>query len=209
VEELRRFFRLLVQQLITAQPGRLSTPLSLGEIRHSLLPYRAHRRALQLESSEEYELVLVRLCAGEGSLARIEPGDIQAAFAAEALSANPDLTIIDRYENAAVVLNPQEVTRATGPAVELAYAPPEQRRASESQQRERLPTQDRQIDPTGENLQKAPAICRGCGGKLPQGPIAKFCPHCGERQMLRHCPECQSEIEPAWRHCIACGATLK
>lgn len=210
MEELRRFFRLLVQQLTTHDASRLRNSLPLGEIRHSILPYRTHRRALQLESSEEYELVLVRLCAGEGNLARIEPGDIQAAFAAEALSSNPDLTIIDRYESAAVVLNPQEVTRATGPVVELAFAPPEQRpEPQEFQQQEPVPAPDRQIDLNRENFRNAPAICRACGGKLPQGRIVKFCPHCGERQTLSHCPECRAEIEAGWRHCIACGATLR
>ena len=31
----------------------------------------------------------------------------------------------------------------------------------------------------------------------------KFCPHCGESQALTHCPECQTELEPAWRHVVS------
>ena len=44
-----------------------------------------------LESSEDYELVLLRLCAGEGGLVRTEPEEARARFAEELQSPNPDL----------------------------------------------------------------------------------------------------------------------
>ena len=89
MEDLSRFFRQMVRNLAATDPARLRRPLPLGEIRRTILPYRANRRALRLETSEDYELVLIRLCAGEGGFAHTEPDDVHAEFAAEALSSNP------------------------------------------------------------------------------------------------------------------------
>jgi hypothetical protein len=212
VEDLSRFFRQMVRNLAATDPARLQRPLPLGEIRRTILPYRANRRALGLETSEDYELVLIRLCAGEGGFARTEPDDVHAEFAAEALSSNPDLTIVHRRENAVVILNQQQLARALDPAQELAFAPSDQRFAPPAP-REPAPAPDppapaRDVSkPLSGPL--PPAICRACSGKLPPGQSVKFCPHCGESQALTHCPECQTELDPAWRHCVACGAAVR
>lgn len=127
MEDLGRLFRQIVRNLAATDPARLRRPVPLGEIRQTILPYRANRRSLQLESSEDYELVLIRLCAGEGGFARTEPDDVRAEFVAEALNSNPDLTIVHRHENAAVILNEERLARALDPDPELAFAPPDQR----------------------------------------------------------------------------------
>ncbi len=80
MDDLERFFRQIVRNLAATDPARLRRPLPLIEIRESIVPYRANRRALQLESSEDYELVLMRLCAGEGGFARTEPAEVRAEF---------------------------------------------------------------------------------------------------------------------------------
>jgi double zinc ribbon protein len=212
VEDLSRFFRQMVRNLAATDPARLRSPLPLGEIRGTILPYRANRRALRLETSEDYELVLIRLCAGEGGFARTEPDDVHAEFAAEALNSNPDLTIVHRHENAVVILNEEQLVRALDPARELAFAPSDQRFAPPAP-REPASVPDplapaREVSkPPAELL--PPAICRACSGKLPPGRSVKFCPHCGASQALTHCPECQTELEPAWRHCVACGAAVR
>ncbi|HMH55582.1 MAG TPA: hypothetical protein VK535_04915, partial [Gemmatimonadales bacterium] len=138
---MSRFFRQMVRNLAAADPARLRQPLPLGEIRRTILPYRANRRALQLETSEDYELVLIRLCAGEGGFARTEPDDVHAEFAAEALSSNPDLTIVHRHESAVLILNEEQLVRALDPARELAFAPSDQRFAPPAP-RETAPTPD-------------------------------------------------------------------
>ena len=212
MEDLSRFFRQMVRNLAATDPTRLRRPLPLGEIRRTILPYRANRRALRLETSEDYELVLIRLCAGEGGFARTEPDDVHAAFAAEALSSNPDLTIAHRHENAVVILNQEQLSRALDPAQELAFAPSDQRFAPPAP-RKPAPAPDPPA-PARDVSKKQPgplppAICRACSGKLPPGRSVKFCPHCGESQVLTHCPECQTELEPAWRHCVACGAAVR
>jgi hypothetical protein len=200
MDDLDRFFRQIVHNLAAIDPGRLQHPLPIGEIRHTILPYRANRRALQLESSEDYELVLIRLCAGEGGFARTEPDDVHAAFAAEALSSNPDLTIVHRHENAVVILTKEQIARALRPASDLAFAPPDQRFASR-------PAEE-PISAPDLPLLQPPAICPACGGDLPRDRSVKFCPECGESQAPSHCPQCHTKLEPAWRHCVTCGSAI-
>ena len=220
MEDLSRFFRQMVRNLAATDPARLRQPLPLGDIRRTILPYRANRRALRLETSEDYELVLIRLCAGEGGFARTEPNDVHAEFAAEALSSNPDLTIVHRHESAVLILNEEQLVRALDPARELAFAPSDQRFAPPAPKEPApapappapkaapAPAPAREVSkPQSRPVPRA--ICRACGGKLPAGRSVKFCPHCGENQALTHCPECQTELEPAWRHCVACGAAVR
>lgn len=212
MEDLSRFFGQMVRNLAATDPARLRRPLPLGEIRETILPYRANRRALRLETSEDYELVLIRLCAGEGGFARTEPDDVHAEFAAEALSSNPDLTIVHRHEDAVVILNQEQLARALDPAQELGSAPSDQRFAPpaprEPASAPEPPAPAREVSKP-QSAPLPPAVCRACGGKLPPGRSVKFCPHCGESQVLTHCPECQTELEPAWRHCVACGAAVR
>ena len=92
--DLERFFRRLVANLAGSDPARLHRPIPLEDIHESIVPYRSNRRALQLESSEDYELVLLRLCAGEGGLVRTEPEEARARFAEELQSPNPDLHVL-------------------------------------------------------------------------------------------------------------------
>jgi hypothetical protein len=212
VEDLSRFFRQMVRNLAATDPARIRRPLSLGEIRATILPYRANRRALRLETSEDYELVLIRLCAGEGGFARTEPDDVHAEFAAEALSSNPDLTIVHRHENAVVILNQEQLARALDPAQELAFAPSDQRFAPPAPGKPAPvpdPPAPRSAVSKPQSGPLPPAMCRACGGKVPSGRNVKFCPHCGESQALTHCPVCQTELEPAWRHCVACGTPVR
>lgn len=60
----------------------------------------------------------------------------------------------------------------------------------------------------GGNLQAPPPrqaavnACGGCGQPLTAG--AKFCPHCGQRQMLK-CTGCGHELQPGQKFCDECG----
>lgn len=47
--------------------------------------------------------------------------------------------------------------------------------------------------------------CRYCGGSLPPGRQAQFCPHCGQNLTVQRCPACGAELELNWKFCISCG----
>lgn len=212
--DLQRFFRQLVRNLAATDPARLRRPLPLPDIRDSIVPYRANRRALQLESSEDYELVLMQLCAGEGGFARTEPEDVRALLVAELRSANPDLGILHLHENAVVSLEAKPLAEALDPEPDLAFAPPGHLvgQISSEESEPALPElflepleTDTPPEPHGEGVA---THCSQCAGPLPIHRAVNFCPHCGGDQVHAHCPACRSEVEAGWQHCVSCGAAL-
>jgi hypothetical protein len=114
VTDLERFFRRLVERLGVTDPSRLHRPLSLDEIMYTLVPYRANRRALGVDTSEEYELVVMRLCAGEAGLVRTEPDEARVRFVRELATPNPDLAALHSFESVLITLRPEPLARAPG-----------------------------------------------------------------------------------------------
>lgn len=214
MEDLERFFRQIVRNLAATDPARLHRPLPLTDLRDSIVPYRANRRALQLESSEDYELVLMRFCAGEGGFARTEPAEVRAEFEIEVGSSNPDLDIVHRYENALVSLEPKPLAMALHHEPGLAFAPPDHSGRLSMEEAAATPPELPSVEPLGANAESAGTggdrilQCGVCGRVLPTGRVVNFCPHCGGSQVLTRCPACQSETEPGWRHCVSCGAAV-
>jgi predicted RNA-binding Zn-ribbon protein involved in translation (DUF1610 family) len=199
VTDVERFFRQIVRNLSAIDPARLRQPLPLSELRNHIVPYRTNRRPLELESSEDYELVLMRLCAGEGGFARTEPADVRAEFEIEVSSSNPDLSILRRHENAVVCLEARPLAGALDPRPDLSFAPPDQRAAL-------VESLSSQIEPPREPAPQPVRLqCSHCGGELPLDRSVNFCPQCGQSQALTHCPVCQGEVEAGWRHCVTCG----
>lgn len=231
--DVERFFRRLVANLASSDPARLHHPIPLEDVYHSIVPYRSNRRALHLETSEDYEMVLLRLCAGEGELVRTEPEDARVEFAEEVRSPNPDLDVLRRLEHVVISLRSEPLARALDPEPELdtpylapsAAAPPipgldlpPLEAIEPIDESETLldddPLPDEPDEPVvdddqlaGEPAQPAPH-CLYCGDRLPVDRPVRFCPHCGQRQTPPECPRCHSEVEPGWRHCVACGAAL-
>jgi hypothetical protein len=203
VTDLERFFRQIVINLSAIDPALLRQPLLLSDLRNSIVPYRANRRALQMETSEDYELALMRLCAGEGGFVHTEPGEAQAEFASELESPNPDLTIVQRHEKALVSLDQNAVAKAIQPGPDLTFAP-----------RQAIPPEEGNARPrrkgsSGPNKAEAPGVqCVRCGGALPGGRLVNFCPHCGQNLARLRCPQCNTELEMGWRHCVACGTPI-
>jgi hypothetical protein len=198
--ELERFFAQLVRNLAALNPARLRQPLTLAEIRESIIPYRANRRALELESSEDYELIVIRLCAGEGGFAITEPEEAHADFVKEAGSPNPDLTIVEKHRKAVVGLDPRSVARALDPKPELAYAPWEEQ-VSQAELARKAEAAAAERSPSPPDLR-----CTHCRAALPVGRVVNFCPKCGQSQL--RCPKCKTELERGWRHCVGCGAAV-
>ena len=207
--DLQRFFQLLVRNLAASDPARLRRPLPLADIRDSIVPYRANRRALQLESSEDYELVLMQLCAGEGGFATTEPEDVRTLFRAEVRSTNPDLALLHLHDSAVVSLQPEPLAQALNPAPDLAFAPPGHVGTSEIA-RPTLPEFE-SLEPLLDDslpTESTAARCSQCDGAFPLGRVVNFCPHCGSDQARTRCHACQAEIEAGWRHCVTCGVSL-
>ena len=213
MSEVERLYRQLVRSLAAGDPARLHQPLQLSEIRDSILPYRSNRRALQLETSEDYELALMRLCAGEGGLARTEPEAVQVEFAAELRGSNPDLTLLHKHEQASVRLAPEPLRQILRPSNDLKYAPPEQRQTpvqprSPQPAPAKQPAPVKQSTPARKKPKETAPHCVSCGGALPPGRKVQFCPQCGTRQSPTHCSRCGAELEPGWKHCVGCGAEV-
>jgi predicted RNA-binding Zn-ribbon protein involved in translation (DUF1610 family) len=203
--DLERFFRQLVRNLAASDPARLRRPLPLADIRDSIVPYRANRRALQLESSEDYELVLMQLCAGEEGYAITEPEDVQERFGVEVRSANPDLGLLQLHEDAVVSLRAAPVAEALNPAPDLAFAPPGTVPTFEVHHSEGFEVEPLLDDSLPDDIG---THCLQCAGVLPPNRVVNFCPNCGADQARARCPSCHANVEAGWRHCISCGATL-
>jgi hypothetical protein len=213
VTDLERFFRRLVGNLAGTDPARLHRPLPLADVEHDILPYRANRRALEIDSSEDYEMTLLRLCAGEGGFVRTEPEEARTSFAEELRSPNPDLGVLRLYENAVLTLRAEPLARALGPNRDRdqAYAPPSDvgnpadTRLLDIPGLEALTVEaDEPIEPT----EHPSPHCLYCGGALPARRTVNFCPHCGQSQTILICTHCQGELEPGWKHCVNCGTAV-
>jgi hypothetical protein len=217
VTDLERFFRRLVANLAASDPARLHHPLPLEDVQDSIIPYRSNRRALNLETSEDYEMVLLRLCAGEGDLVRTEPEEARAMFAEELLSPNPDLDVFRRVEHVLVSLRPEPLARALGPEPDpdAPFAPPSRFAPPvpaipglDPPPLDALDPLELEADTIADEPGETAPQCLYCGDRLPSDRPVRFCPHCGQRQAPPECPQCHSEIEPGWRHCVSCGALV-
>jgi hypothetical protein len=196
--DLERLVRQLAKNLSAMDPARLRQPITLADIRDTIVPYRANRRALQLESSEDYELALMRLCAGEGGFARTEAGEIGNEFADELASPNPDLSLIQRREKAVVMLDTRAVTQATNDPHQ-AFAP----RSPVDRRKEKPRAPKKAVQDATQPLSTR---CARCRADLPAGRVV--CPQCGYDLRRGYCPQCNAALEPEWRHCVSCGTTL-
>ena len=209
--DLERFFRRIVSNLAAIDPRRLQEPVPLAEIPLAIIPYRTNRRALQVDTSEEYEMVLLRLCSGEGGYVRTDPETVRLKFEEEVRSPNPDLEVIHRFEDVTVLLRPDRVDRALRSEDEdLHRAPAPVARERPDEAVAAAPDDPPMFDEAEEIVEEevVGSQCLYCGAALPDRPV-KFCPHCGQSQVAMVCPACQADVEPGWRHCVSCGVALR
>lgn len=222
MSDLDHFFRQLVVNLSAADPARLYQAIPVADIQNEIIPYRSNRRALGLASAEDYEVLLLRLCAGEQGLAHTSPPEVQAKFESEMAGGNPDLGLLRAHGDALVSLSGHAVALALAVDPHAAYAPPEvpaEETSGGLPEHTVLPDggldEELPLDEvrTGDEGGPHPAdaaglMCLFCGGTLPANRPVNFCPHCGQSQTTLRCPACQAEIEVGWRHCAGCGAPV-
>jgi hypothetical protein len=226
MDDVTRLFRFLVRHLAHEMPERLNGPIEIAELYQSLVPYRRFKRELQFDSIEDYEMALLKLLAGTGGYATVDPPDAQEALSVEAEAIAPDPGAFRAFAAARVTLRPASVRlvlnedsafappelRAAAPPPTLAAQPP---RAAPPAARPALPPRPRAVEPPPAPPRNAPRLvfepvatgeqCRACRAELPEGRKANFCPYCGHRIEPGSCPHCGDPVEPGWRFCPTCG----
>jgi hypothetical protein len=231
MSDIRRLFSLIVHNIAAIDASRLYSPVTLGELMQRIVPYRSSRRHLDVVTSEEYELLILRLAAGEEGLARLEPPETLARFRKELGGVHPDLHILLFDEAATLTLSREAVTAVLGGTGERGFAPPGEQpaRAATAPAAPAPPAPEGIAGPAVEHPPaggehppieeveilewEAPGEvhsdrCGFCGGSLPVGRTVNFCPHCGQSLRALHCPQCNEEVELGWRHCVSCGSAL-
>jgi hypothetical protein len=229
VTDVERFFRRLVCNLAATDPARLRRPVPLDDITGSILPYRTNRRALQLDTVEDYEAVLLRLCAGEGDLVRTEPEEARGRFAQESRNANPDLTVLYSFEDVQVTFRLEPLSWALAPEPDAAFAPPspdveaviepeiepEEEAALDAGRRDDLDAASGAELPGVESLREVPGIEEFLeadepaeAGETPAEDPRPSCIYCGGalplHRAVNFCPHCgQSQTQILCPECRA------
>jgi predicted RNA-binding Zn-ribbon protein involved in translation (DUF1610 family) len=187
VADLERFFERLVRNLIASDPARLRAPVPILEIRNTIMPYRTNRRALGLESADEYEELLVRLCAEEGGYVTTAPREVAEWCQRQMSTLSPDLSGIPGQGTATVTVNAEAAMRVlgSGSRADLGLG-------------------------GGAGVGAAvlplpPERCAHCDAELPTSRAVNFCPSCGRSVTLIPCAHCGTDLEPGWRFCVNCG----
>ncbi|HEX9895521.1 MAG TPA: zinc ribbon domain-containing protein [Gemmatimonadales bacterium] len=182
--DLERFFERLVRNLAAIDLQRVKQPVPVLDIKASVMPYRTNRRSLGLESSEEYEELLVRLVSQEGGLVSTAPPDVAEWCARQMASLTPDLSGIPGQAAATITVNPQALARVLGSSAAASVAASSDNPGSVS---------------------FGPEKCPHCEATLPDNRAVNFCPTCGRSVTLIPCDSCGADLEPGWRFCTNCG----
>ena len=185
--DLERFFERLVRNVIAMDPKRVNQPIPVLDIKTQILPYRTSRRALALESNDEYEELLIRLVGEEGNFVKTEPPEVAEWCQRQVASLTPDLSGIPGQAGATVSINPDAMVAAFGAEAvsDLAKAGPD--------------------GPSGGALALPPETCPHCDSKLPRERAINFCQACGRSVIMVPCDHCGADMEPGWRFCVSCG----
>jgi len=221
MDDLERFVRELVRIINQTDPEHLRSPFQVSELYQNIMPYRSCRKRLELDSSEDYDMVLLRFLGGERGFASVEPVEVQNHLAQEAKAVNPTPGLFREFAAATVQLNNSAVRSALSEA-DL-YAPPVQagsakthepshRKATYDLHTEQPPTASSgpvfeavEAEREGEAQIEETASCPGCSGTLPSDRNVIYCPFCGVRVGMMSCNHCGSEIESSWSYCVTCG----
>jgi hypothetical protein len=227
VNDLERLYRQLVATLSASGAARWQDPMRLSDLLN-VLPYRAAKRVLSIDSSEEFELLMLRLAGGESGYMSTEPEAVGQRFALEAVSTNPDLGVLREFKDALLMFAPGPLmkvlsgstgdeayappappTRAPAPAPPAAQAAPEPpRRAAPSPQPAAAVTLPA---PRATPLpQRAPVAAAPAPGATPapRMPASPACTACGRALpaggAVNFCPYCGEG--QAMGRCARCGA---
>jgi hypothetical protein len=220
-DELDRLFEILVESL--HREARLAVPFPANELHERLVPYRSNRSRLRVATYEDYEMVVLRLLAGERDFLRLEPESAREQLQAEVTSVNPDTGFFRNFGDAQVLVNriaAERHLRGHDTYAPPAPAPPEELTPAEEPTFPRppvtaspatpAPPPARTAGPAFELVEPRDSLevnhCDYCGGPLPTGREVNFCPHCGQPASGEpKCPACGSAVDVGWSYCVGCG----
>jgi hypothetical protein len=236
MDDLDRLYRLLVRNARTAGPDYLARPFELAELYQTLIPYRHYRRELGIETSEDYELALMRLIAGERGYMVSEP-EVQQALMRELGSPNPEPSAFRQYAHSHVAFQPDAVR-----AISSSDGVPVQRASTPSASSFSAPTMPTQpsAPPMAASPMAAPPMPapprptpmmppvpppRPSAGMPAPPPLDTHvtgrapltieahggCRYCGgtlpDGRRITFCPHCGQNL--TLQHCPACGTELE
>lgn len=134
MSDVEVLFRQLVRVLAKRDPDAVYSPFQIAELYQDLVPYRGVRRELGFEAVEDYEMAVLRLLAGDGGFASVDPPEVQQALHEEAESVNPNPGAFREFAAAYVHLARRAVTSVLDPDQD--YAPPPARPAAPEERAE-------------------------------------------------------------------------
>lgn len=213
MDELTRFARRLVEQLGASKEG-VHRPVEVAALRETVLPYRTHRRALGIESVEDYETVLLRLVAGERGYVKTVPAEAAERCRKELAQATPDLAVLDEVATATVQITSMAAAQIVDDGADRA----DRADRTDGAVRAGKTVKADKITPTPPAPPDVPAAspptslmgsCLHCKHAVPSDRQVVFCPWCGKRLIPFTCARCNTELDSEWRHCITCGAPVK
>ena len=190
MDALDRMFHTLVRTLRVKQPALLNAPFTVRDLHQQILPYRHFRRELQLESNQEYELVLMELLTGARGYLDVDER-LRDQLGSELRATSPEPARVLEFADANVSVNTAAQTK-----VPVA-----------------VPTPPQNVTAVRPSLQAASpptdgSRCRFCAGELPHGRVMNFCPHCGQNLQVLNCAACGAEVEAGWKFCVSCGKAV-
>jgi hypothetical protein len=229
MDQLIRFARRLAERLGTT-PGEVYRPVSVTELRATILPYRTHRRALELETVEDYETVLLRLAAEESGFVKTLPAAAAERCRKELAEPNPDLAVLDEIGEATVQITSLAAARIGADAPPATEPPPVPAPPKESARAPRVvappPLPQEELPLPQKNARAAPAgpvsSPRRSEPEMSPTPApakppaasaaapAASCRHCQhalpEGRQVVFCPWCGERLIPFT--CGRCGTEL-
>jgi hypothetical protein len=187
IDALERMFQVLVRTLRTKQPASLTAPISVGDLYQQVLPFRHYRRELQLETNQQYELLLMELLSGARGFLDVDDR-LRDELSKELRAKTPETSRVRDFADAQLSINAAAQSRVPD------VVEPRERRNSGVVR--------------GPSPRPNAPACRYCGGELPEGRALNFCPHCGQNLQVLNCPGCGADVEFGWKFCVSCGKTI-
>ena len=98
MDRLEHIHASLAQAMVRSRGDEaFGNPVTVAEIYQDLVPYRAVRTQLGFDMNADYEHTLLRLLAGEGDLARLDPPEAREELQDELGAPNPNVGLFRKF----------------------------------------------------------------------------------------------------------------